>query len=236
MVFEIVLCPHCDQKTKIPLHLIGKRVECPICHEHFIAPDLEEIFKEQSPDHEDSEGGIKSNRTDGHPDREFGSRMDPRSRSRISQPRVQAPKTIGIFLIIVGLLGALLNSYQLFLCIMNPDEVVASQQEVMDALLKDQNKPILNADEIIRLQTASSIICLFFSTMTVLAGIAMIGTFWYPVAVTGCLLAMINFHDCCCLLGLPIGIVGLVKLFNEDVKALFYKSRRSNFYSNEEEY
>jgi hypothetical protein len=43
----------------------------------------------------------------------------------------------------------------------------------------------------------------------------------FPIAVTGTILAMVPYLSLCCLFGLPIGIWGLVVLFNPDVRAAF---------------
>jgi hypothetical protein len=47
---------------------------------------------------------------------------------------------------------------------------------------------------------------------------AMMAKKYYGLAMTGCILAMINIGNCCCVLGLPFGIWALVMLCRPDVK------------------
>ena len=42
----------------------------------------------------------------------------------------------------------------------------------------------------------------------------------YGLALAACILAIVPIH-CCCILGVPFGIWGLVVLVREDVKAAF---------------
>jgi hypothetical protein len=59
------------------------------------------------------------------------------------------------------------------------------------------------------------------SLVTLVGGIAMVRRQFYGLAIAGCVAAMINLSDGCCLLGLPVGIWALVVLLKPDVKASF---------------
>jgi len=43
----------------------------------------------------------------------------------------------------------------------------------------------------------------------------------WPLAMTASILSMLNFGNCCCLLGIPVGIWALVILLMPDVKEAF---------------
>ena len=47
------------------------------------------------------------------------------------------------------------------------------------------------------------------------------------VGIAASVVAMLNFGNCCCLLGIPIGIWSLIILLQPDVTAAFDQSARS---------
>ncbi len=59
------------------------------------------------------------------------------------------------------------------------------------------------------------------SFFVMLGGIFMLTRRFYSMAILGSIMGMINFVNCCCVLGLPFGIWALVVLARPEVKRLF---------------
>lgn len=57
--------------------------------------------------------------------------------------------------------------------------------------------------------------------LIITGGIAMVRVKGWGLALTGTIIAMLNFGNLCCVLGLPIGIWSLVILLQNDVQARF---------------
>jgi hypothetical protein len=62
------------------------------------------------------------------------------------------------------------------------------------------------------------------SAVVALGAMQMLSLRWYPLALAGSLLAMINLANACCLLGVPFGIWALVVLLRPDVREAFRNS------------
>jgi hypothetical protein len=59
------------------------------------------------------------------------------------------------------------------------------------------------------------------SILVIIAALRMLRLRSYGFAVAGTVLAMVNFVNCCCILGMPVGIWGLVVLSKPEIKSAF---------------
>src|SRR5438046_1395807 len=127
---EVIQCPHCDRKLKVPENLLGKTVKCPSCGQTFIAE--EEILEpplaeeeEEAPrpskrraepvEEEEDEGRPRRRRPFSEEDEseeEAGEEVRRPRRRRIRADRrergLQMLKAPAIALLIAGILGVLM--------------------------------------------------------------------------------------------------------------------------------
>lgn len=66
---------------------------------------------------------------------------------------------------------------------------------------------------------------IFVNLAIIAGGIMMTQYKIWVFALVACILSCINFGNCCCILGLPVGIWGIVVLSMADVKAAFDANR-----------
>ena len=59
------------------------------------------------------------------------------------------------------------------------------------------------------------------SAVAFLGGVAILRGRWYPLAVAGCVAAILNVNHLCCLPGAVAGVWGLMALARDDVRAFF---------------
>jgi hypothetical protein len=55
----------------------------------------------------------------------------------------------------------------------------------------------------------------------IISGVQMIRLQNWGMAVTGSILAIVNVGSCCCIAGLPVGIMSLMVLMNPNVISIF---------------
>lgn len=129
-----------------------------------------------------------------------------------------------LFLIILGALGGLM-----FLFSMVSDQSGMSQKMLESYI---QNMPPDQQEQMAKIlamtqQTRSggvftSIICLALAGFVVFAGLQMRSLKNWGVALAGAILVMIPCStNCCCCVGIPIGIWALITLTKPDVKSAF---------------
>lgn len=64
------------------------------------------------------------------------------------------------------------------------------------------------------------------SLVIIVGSVQMIRFKSWGLAITTSILTMLNFGNCCCIFGLPLGIWAIVVLNSQDVKAAFDQARR----------
>src|SRR5262249_37354965 len=121
-----------------------------------------------------------------------------------------------VLLVIVAALGMLSRLARIIMGLFLP-EIVEQLQDNQAQLF---GQPPANINMRVVHVVAGSVFGLL-SLITFLGGIAMIRKQFYALAIAGCVTAMLNLSDGCCLLGLPVGIWALVTLLQPDVKASF---------------
>ncbi len=210
MRVEIIYCPACQHKLRIPGDLMGQPVQCPSCQTEFVAPP-------PPPEGERTGEATTARRPDearayrDHPD--DGYTGDRRHRDNKSNLFVTMA---AIALIGVGALSLAVNTYKIML---SPQEIqdMAKSMEKMFPALPAQDQQAAPRNFLI-----GTIVFGVFAMISLLGGIAMLFRRVFPVAVIGSVLAIINISECCCLLGAPVGIACLVLLFQPPVRASFH--------------
>jgi hypothetical protein len=190
---ETIFCPECKSKVKVPDSLMGQPVTCPVCRHTFAAPLVG--------------GGMVPS-------------VLPASPMAYQAPGAEAVKTPAIVLLIVGILGSLMNIYALIRTNALGPEGLARQNEEIFRQIGWNVGPM---DPQVQFQSALivQVLVLLFALGTVLGAVSMLRLRWYGLAVTGSILAMLNFGECCCLLGLPVGIWSLIVLMRPEVRQSF---------------
>ena len=210
-----ITCPGCGQPLHVPLEAVGKPAHCPHCRTNFFLP--------------------------ANPDGSPGSPQLPRG--RIQVPLLLAGPALA--LLVVGLVGVVVNGMMTVLFAVKPgselDYARGRVQEIhnIDAMLalKESGgkaakaegvvaEPNREADEELARVWAPAmkpihLTFLIVSVVTVFGGAAMLSRRFYPLAFIGCLAAMANVNNFCCVPGGIAGLWGILVLVRDDGRELF---------------
>ena len=209
---ETIFCPECKSKVKVPESLLGRPVTCPVCRHTFAAPLP-------------GGGSVPSVVPAGPGGYQAAPPPYPATpgawpEAYQTAPGAEAVKTPAIVLLIVGILGSLLNLYTLIHTnALGPEGLARQNEQVFGQL----GLAVPQLDPQVQFQSAliMQVVVLLFALGTVLGAVSMLRLRWYGLAVTGSILAMLNFGECCCLLGLPVGIWSLIVLLRPEVVQSF---------------
>lgn len=226
MPIEVIYCPMCSNKLRVPEHLMGMPVECPKCHANFTAPpppppqtggpdapmvsprprSPEEVVRERIPESERRPYGEFDRPPDDFDDqgyRDIWQRSLPPGHVKILAP--------GIALLAVGVIITLLNALDLVILIAQP-QMFKQQMQMMMGQAPNEGLMVL--------AYAMRVISIVMAFVQMIAGFCMMRSRGYMFAIIGSLASLVN-PNCCCLLSIPVGIWALVMLFQSDVKASF---------------
>jgi len=234
---EVVTCPQCERKLRVPQDLLGKKVKCPTCGTTFTAeaggaaslPDEEEAPRPSRrsaapPPEEQYEeeprpsrrAPVRSRRDDDEDD-DYDDEDDDRPRRSVrrrrrsgaAQDAVNGP---GVGLIVTGVLGCVGQAAGIIMNLAGAGLAAGNARGAGNAMGG----------------MVSGAMGVVFGTIGLLVGIFIIvaGTKMkqmqsYGLVMGGSIIAMIPCISPCCLLGLPIGIWALVILSKADVKDAF---------------
>jgi predicted Zn finger-like uncharacterized protein len=226
---ELVNCPHCDKKLRVPDHLQGRAVKCPGCGNMFTAsagdgapppvaeglaePPLqsrrsdEEAFIERPPHrHTDDDDGQPRQSYDDDQDDEDDEEDRPRRRRKRSRraAALQAVSVPAILLIVIGVLG-------IFMGIAN----IAVSAAGLGIAPEDRARPGFMAGRYI-----GSFVSLIWGIVVAAGGFKMKSLQSRGSAMTGAIVAMVPCNPCC-LCGFFVGIWALVAMNNSDVRKAF---------------
>lgn len=139
----------------------------------------------------------------------FGGQPPPPSNVKILLP--------AIFLIVLGVVGAVLSTLSTFAAIyLEPPPAAPNVSEEMRAFREGAFGT---------LAAVTQGIFILVNLTIITGGLMMAQCRNWVFALVACILAIINFGSFCCVLGLPVGIWGIVVLSMDDVKKTF-DSRR----------
>lgn len=212
---EMIFCPSCNRKVRIPTEMLGTAVKCPLCGVVFTAPlppgelpgAIEPAPMGPPGDYADVSGRPLTPYL--HP------WASPEERRSAVRGRVLAA---AIALFFIGGLALLDQLVRVVLLVADPDAPARMARAVNQALGQQQEMPKETLGGIM----IASII--FFSVISI---IIMVGAFQmmrfrtWGFAVASSILPWFIISDCCCALGLPIGIWALIILLMPNVKGAF---------------
>lgn len=126
-----------------------------------------------------------------------------------------------IGLMVLGILGALVQIPSFFVSYIDPSFVDQIELPIEEQY-RDQFKDMLRAS-IEESSVVWSIVFIVLNLVIFFAGVRLLSMKSWTLGVVACVLVMITclFQCCCCPIGLPIGIWGLIVLFDGDVKQAF---------------
>jgi hypothetical protein len=131
----------------------------------------------------------------------------------VSQGKIVAP---GVALIVVGVLGLLMTIVSLLMAFQGePPAIDPDMPEFFQEMMQGAHGP---AAALIQS------VFLLVNALIIAGGVSMVRVKLWGLALTASILAMVNFGNCCCLLGLPVGIWSLVILLLGDVKTAFERN------------
>ena len=203
---EVIYCPACNHKLRVPESLLGQLVQCPECQTSFTAP-------------------VRVGDTLTPPAVVPAMRTAPEEPAPVpaGQPRSIAVQAIALML--VGLIGVFVFAGLLYgLAKFPPAELRKMYREQMEVVSKFTKRPApevtdAEIDEAFRGAWPRAWVFLSLSLVSVLAASAMLAKRFYRFALIGSFLSMVNLP--CCLLSAPFGFWAGVVLLNPDVKAQF---------------
>jgi predicted Zn finger-like uncharacterized protein len=222
---EQIRCPECDATLRVPDSLLGKTVKCPKCQTTFTAElgepeEREEIVRELPPAaaarHRPR---LSEEGEEGSPPEEEDDERPRRRRRRSSAAAESAVLGPAISLMVTGGFGIIAAIAYLIFQIVN-------LRQAGKAFSSGQAPPGYELGLTLGKVFVFIIIPLgiIWGIVLLVGGLRMKNLQSFGLAMTSCILAILPFN-CCCLLGLPIGIWGLVALNNPAVKKAFARNR-----------
>jgi predicted Zn finger-like uncharacterized protein len=213
MSSEVISCPSCRNSVRVPDSLLGQSVRCPSCKAYFTAPMR------------DAEGRIGKAKLLSEPPTVESAR-EPVDWERQPVKNARTLFVPGIILLLIGIVGPLAIGRGAYLAISDPEQVknqaFQTQEEFHKQLKIEFHEK--EAKEFAGWAPAIIVVAFVVSVLPLFGGISMLTTRFYPVAILGSLAAMIDLVFCMCLIGAPVGIYCLIKLFDPEIRALFRRS------------
>lgn len=218
---EQVRCPECNAALRVPDSLLGKNVKCPKCQTTFAA-EMEELTHPEGIVHERTPSAAAARRPNlpddtenEEPFPEDEAEDRPRRRRRRGRSRAAAATVSGpaIAMMVSSTLGIICNiGYLLFRVI----------SEILIKTPIPVNRPGFQAGYMFGFIMAivGASLGILMCIIVLIGAVKMKNLRNYGFALTSCILSMLS-PTCCCFLGLPFGIWGLVALNNPDVKDAF---------------
>jgi len=143
------------------------------------------------------------------------------TRPPVSPSSLQVP---GLFLLLVGFIGTIVNGYTSINALADPEATQARIDNMAKEIAKLTNQQI-PAARIDDPGTKAMFVAVgVISIIPILGAVAMLRVRFWGLAIFGSIIAMINFANCCCLIGMPVGVYCLIKLLDPDVRSLFARS------------
>lgn len=202
---ELIECPACKHALRVPENLFGKTVRCPECKAHFTAPTR------------DAEGKL------GQP-----VLLPPPVTIPVPKRLADSPMFVpALLLVLVSTIGSLVNGYQTVVLFTDRDTAERAIGWLFESAAKATQQEISKEGFEIGMRFAPIAFPIVFAMnlISLLGGIAMLFHRYRWLAILGCVLAMINFANCCCLIGLPAGGYCMIKLIDPDLAPLFQRTK-----------
>jgi hypothetical protein len=205
-------CPQCNQWLQAPVTSGGTRMRCPECNALVDVPETGIAQEPQRP----------RPKTDTRPDDEYASGRDRDDDDddrfddvrHLRRPPTASGSLIGaaVCMLLTALLGLAVNSLGCIIALAGNAQIDQNAPPLVQELQKNTHGPVAASGQ--------GLLALL-SLITVLGSIQMLRRKTWGLGITACILSIINVGNCCCVLGLPFGIWGLVALANSETKDSF---------------
>jgi len=247
MAEETLYCPSCNQKVRVPEELLGQPVQCPLCRLVFTAPVRggppaapplvapapapppgQAPYGQQGP--APAPPGQAPYQPYGQPApyQPYGQPPMPPAGPSAAAAAVRGP---GIALIVVGVAGLIINTFGV---VLTGWFLYRGGDDMLDSLDRGGSPPFLRelmkqnfSPEGLRQSLIMHAIFLIVSVVICHGATQMMRLHSFGLAVAASILAMVNISNCCCVVGLPIGIWALVVLFQPGVRSSFEQTTGS---------
>ena len=220
---EQVRCPSCNATLRVPDTLLGKNVKCPKCQTTFVAetdaPDESEgIVREPVPSSRRRPSPPPEEFDDEPPPEEEADEDRPRRRRRRGRRAAAAESAVvgpAISIMVVSGLSIVLGLVDLAFRVLGIGLMAG-------ASASGGAPPGQAAGQTIGMILGGifDVLSLILPVVMLIGAIKMKNLQNYGLAITSCIIAMLPIH-CCCILGLPFGIWGVVMLNKPEVKDAF---------------
>ena len=223
---EMIFCPSCNQKVRVPAELLGTVVKCPLCGLVFTAPlplppQAPVALPPSSTGLPAEYSALPPRPTLPYPGTSFVAQGFPKPTSA----RLMAP---AICLLVAGLLGLGLNAYRLLNLTARRQQMVREFEEMfrqiqeMFPTVQMQMKP----ETLVVLSLVSACFFAAANLIVVLGAVQMLRQRAHWLAVTASILAIFPLLiDCpCCVLSVPFGLWSLIVLMNPVVREGFRRT------------
>jgi hypothetical protein len=224
MAEELIYCPQCRHKLRVPETLLGQLVQCPLCRLIFTsprpggtpavpapAPGATPAGEAEAPAASagnlpaDSAGAPPAPAWPGQPHVTVPPPWYPPPGPRASVTALVVPPAVSLLL--ASILGIAVNGLQVILCLARPEMF--------------QQPTILGPPPPVELITISGAIFAAINLLIALSGLTMLFRRVYVFCFLGAILALVNIGNLCCLLTLPVGVWALIVLCLPDVRNTF---------------
>lgn len=196
METDILFCPACQGKVRIPRDLLGTAVRCPLCQAQFTAPPPPIELRPQISTSVPSD---------------FEFRPD-------SAPTANQGTGVilsGIAVVVTSLLSILACLFRLY---------AATHPDVMQSIIEEGPfGPPPPGFDLAAIFLVWGAIFLVVSLVAVTGGFAMVLRRGYAVALIGSIASLLNVADCCCLpFNFLAGLIALIVLLMPDGRQAFH--------------
>ena len=212
---EQIRCPSCDAALRVPEGLLGSAVKCPKCMTTFTAelPPPQSVRPDLPPPEESPPIRIREDADDfGGEDEDRPRRRRRRRRGRDygdAEAEVSGPAIALMVVSGLSIAGALVD---LVFRVIN---LALGTSGPLGRMSKAPDFAIGTV-----LGGGFDLFSAFLAVVILVGAIKMKNLRAYGLALTACVLAIVPIH-CCCILGIPFGIWGLVVLNKPEVKDAF---------------
>lgn len=220
---ELVSCPQCDRRLRVPDSLLNRTVKCPGCGQAFTAtaaaarPIVEDAVIDEPPRRAESEAFTDRRPGEGDEEERRPRRRQPdsdlddddhddrprrrrRRRSAAAESMVMGP---AIALLVIGGLGLVAGILNVFISFVGIG--VGAAQNDAGAIAG---------------RLVGALLSLIWGVVVTMSGYKLKSLQSYGSVMTGVIFAMLPCNPVC-IIGLPIGIWSLVVMNNQDVKNAF---------------
>lgn len=219
---EQVRCPSCDATLRVPDTLLGKNVKCPKCQTTFLA-ETETPEEEERIVREPVSSSRRSRVPDDTEDEELPPEEEededrPRRRRRRGRRSGAAESAVigpAIAIMVVSGLSIVCGLIDLAFRVLGASLMAGASvgSGANAAQAAGQTVGMI-------LGGIVDVLSLILPIVMLIGAIKMKNLQNYGLALTSCIVAMLPIH-CCCFLGLPFGIWGVVMLNKPEVKDAF---------------